>query len=394
MTHKKKGKRWMLPVIVFLFLLLLCGCEKDEQGSYKVRRINSAEQSDDYYIKLDHKILQYSVSKQEVTDSYENVESIDYYAIDDDYIFLVVNSKNVALEEELLKVDRQTRACDFFMETNHCSRLAIADGFLLYGEDRYYGDIYVCPIDGNPETDSISLLEQFADNNSQSWWQETVFQGLRVQRYDETRRRSYIASIIDEQSGEVILDFPGYTDYPSALWMGEEWLIFTKGTGDSSDFYYQRTNEAEKHRIDCLGNKRYCYSRIWDDYLTLEGQTVVGLLTVLKVPNTGGLPDYQSDIENDLLFEINLETDTSSIIYSTKNNRTRIIGYKAGMVYLLQDGMIYREKIEGTDREELLDLQEEGWDLYKQTIYFDWHGDYLIIWGVQEETIKIESLGV
>lgn len=77
----------------------------------------------------------------------------------------------------------------------------------------------------------------------------------------------------------------------------------------------------------------------------------------IKDSNTGGFPDYQSDIEDDLLFEINLETDTSRIVYSTKNNRTRIIGYKTGAVYLLQD---------------------EGWNLYKQTFCFDGYGDYPI----------------
>lgn len=64
-----------------------------------------------------------------------------------------------------------------------------------------------------------------------------------------------------------------------------------------------------------------------------------------------------------------------------------------GMVYLLQDGVIYQETIEGTDREELLDLQEEGWNLPLDEIYFDWHGNHLIIYGRQGETTRIESYG-
>lgn len=378
--------------IFFLCLFLMCGCAKEESVRYIVRGINSTEQGDDYYLNLSREIWQYSVSSREVTNIYGNGRYLDWYAADDDYLFLVVRAENVNSKDELWKVDRKTGTYDLFMKEKNVKSLTVYDGFLFYGTYGIHDDIYVCPTDGNPEEDSISLFEQFKDDDSREWWKEVVFRGWRIQQYNNR-----IVSVIDDENGQVIYsNFSGYAQNfscPTALWLGDEWLLIAKYDGSSGDFWYQRMNEEEKYKIECLEDERYRYSDILPYFLTVENQKVIGLLTVSKRVMAGiELP--QKKIRNDLLFEIDLETDTSRIIYSTKNNRTRIIGYKEGTVYLLRDGTIYREEMEGAGSEELMDLQEEGWELYEQDIYFDWHGDNLIIWGTQEGKVRIESLEV
>lgn len=383
-------KMRIMSGIFFLCLFLMCGCAKEESVRYIVRRINSTEQGDDYYLNLSREIWQYSVSRQEVTNIYGNGGHLDWYAADDDFLFFVVKAKSVDLKDELWKVDRRTGAYDLFMKGKNITSLAIYDGFLFYGTYGIHDDVYVCPTDGNPEEDSISLFEQFKDDDSREWWKEVVFRGWRIQQYNNR-----IVSVIDDESGEKIYsNFSGYSSgiKPTALWMGGEWLLFTHSSG-YSDFEYQRTNEGERHKIECLADKRYHYSNIEIFHMVMENQKVIVLLTVSKRDMTG-TDLQQKKIRNDLLFEIDLETDTSRIIYSTKNNRTRIIGYKEGKVYLLRDGTIYREEMEGAGSEEVMDLQEEGWELYEQDIYFDWHGDNLIIWGTQEGKVRIESLEV
>ena len=117
--------------------------------------------------------------------------------------------------------------------------------------------------------------------------------------------------------------------------------------------------------------------------MTWEDGKIIGLLTVSKDSNNS-IRLKQYEVRNDLLFEIKLETDTSRIIYSTENNKTRIIGYRDGIVYLLKDDVIYQEELDGGEQLELLDLRESGLSLYAEDgkhldITFDWQGDNLII---------------
>ncbi len=117
--------------------------------------------------------------------------------------------------------------------------------------------------------------------------------------------------------------------------------------------------------------------------VTWEDGKIIGMLTVSKDPNSSILLG-QYAVRNDLLFEIDMEMDTSRILYSTKNNETRIIGYRDGVVYLLRDDAVYQEELGGGERLELLDLQESGLNLYNEDgkhldLAFDWQGDNLII---------------
>ena len=54
----------------------------------------------------------------------------------------------------------------------------------------------------------------------------------------------------------------------------------------------------------------------------------------------------QKHLERELLVEIDLETDTSRMLYDTRNNRTRIVGYRERNVYLLKDHIVYKKRVE------------------------------------------------
>lgn len=388
-TKRRKGI-WL--GILTLMLSLLCGCESadESRNHYVVRCLNSAAQGDDYFLLWGSEIKQYSLSEQKVVNRYGCGKTIECFAADENYIFFVVEAHSTPrVDGEMWRVERETGEYELIMKTNTICTLTLTEGYLFYGTYGKHGDIYVCPANGNFETDSISLLEQFEDGAAGKLWEETVYQRWRI-----LRRNKDLACVIDIESGEEVYNnLASYTDgvIPVSFWTGEEIVLFF-----NNKFVYNRLSEDRARAINDLNKMKYWYSALERKHLTMEGEKIVGLIVVAKLGAAPRINLVQYEIKNDLLFEIDLETDTSRIIYSTKNNRTRIIGYKEGMVYLLQDGVIYQETIEGTDREKLLDLQEEGWELSPHMIYFDWHGNHLIIYGYQRtiQKTRIESLEV
>ena len=57
-----------------------------------------------------------------------------------------------------------------------------------------------------------------------------------------------------------------------------------------------------------------------------------------------------------MLVEIDLETDTSRMLYDTRNNRTRIVGYREGNVYLLKDHIVYKNVLKSGEQREMYDF--------------------------------------
>lgn len=75
-----------------------------------------------------------------------------------------------------------------------------------------------------------------------------------------------------------------------------------------------------------------------------------------------------------MLFRLNPETGESSILYKPGNNRTRIVGYQDGIIYLMESYKIYSQPIEDGGKRILL------YELPEHTDYrFDWQGDHLLI---------------
>ena len=81
----------------------------------------------------------------------------------------------------------------------------------------------------------------------------------------------------------------------------------------------------------------------------------------------------QDELKCDVLFRLNPNTGESSILHRTLNNRTRIIGYQDGVIYLLKNFKIYSRTVENKEEKMLVELP-------KDTYYeFDWQGDYLVV---------------
>ena len=143
-------------------------------------------------------------------------------------------------------------------------------------------------------------------------------------------------------------------------------------------FSYQVEGKTEMP-ITCLNQSRYDRSELYEQYMIQEGEdTIIGLLSVADDPRVS-IEMVQGDIRRDLLFQLNIETGESKILYDTKNNLTRIIGYDEGVIYLFKDDYkVYSQSLVGGELTELLALPEA------EDIVFDWQGDYLIVRYINE----------
>ena len=75
----------------------------------------------------------------------------------------------------------------------------------------------------------------------------------------------------------------------------------------------------------------------------------------------------------DVLFWFDPKTEKDGILYSPWNNRSRIIGYQDGVIYLLKDYKIYTRTVENEKEKLVVELPSDT------NYMFDWQGDYLIV---------------
>ena len=138
-------------------------------------------------------------------------------------------------------------------------------------------------------------------------------------------------------------------------------------------FRYQADAGAEK-LIDCFNKKGYTYSRLVKGYLTSDKENEIrGIMCVSCNPIESVLLN-QRDIVRDMLFELNIDTGESQILYDTKNNQTRIIGYEDGILYLFKnDYKVYKQPLSGGEATEILSIPKSN------DVIFDWCEDYLIV---------------
>ena len=138
-------------------------------------------------------------------------------------------------------------------------------------------------------------------------------------------------------------------------------------------FRYQADAGAEK-LIDCFNKKGYTYSRLVKGYLTSDKENEIrGIMCVSCNPIESVLLN-QRDIVRDMLFELNIDTGESQILYDTKNNQTRIVGYEDGILYLFKnDYKVYKQPLSGGEATEILSIPKSN------DVIFDWCEDYLIV---------------
>ena len=105
----------------------------------------------------------------------------------------------------------------------------------------------------------------------------------------------------------------------------------------------------------------------------MEKGEIIGLLHVPINLRRDPLNPSQKELKYDVLFRLDPETGENSILYRARNNRTRIIGYQDGVIYLMNNYRIYTKTMESGETKLFLKLPRDT--SYK----FDWQGDYLIV---------------
>lgn len=118
-----------------------------------------------------------------------------------------------------------------------------------------------------------------------------------------------------------------------------------------------------------LGHK-HAYLRL--SYLDQSGEKIIGITQVPLNARCTGRRLEQKILRYDVLFSYDPLTETCEVLYQKKNNRTRIIGYQDGEVYLFRKNKIYRENLDSGKKEELATIPES------ETYTFDWWKDYLL----------------
>ena len=407
---RRRNKRVYFLICVLLNCLLY-GCGKQSEVEYvfpEIPAIMSDNLEEQVWLKVEggmwDSLLLYSISDQKIIERYNFECRIWDFAITESSIYFLNGG-------ELWKMNRKTMEQES-TEIRRVYRLAAHDGYIFYGDK---SDIFVFPEGEDPQVGAVSLQEQFSQPDAQSYkkdnvsmWppigdrQETVFGEWRISRIYWGEKNYRIWDIKEEESGEIIMgpedsnyfysgDLPDYTR-SYTVWGDDEWITFVGsgiryGSRDKEPIIYQRDGEPEERPIQCLTERKYKYSRIGKDF-TLEDGKLFGSITVcLGAKPFSFLRGSADEADYDELFELDIEADTSRVLYSTKKDQAQIVGYKSGKVYCFLDGRIYRESLTDGTREWMLDLREGEWSQYwdehysnRDTVSVYWQGDYMIIY--------------
>ena len=404
---RRRNKRVYFLICVLLNCLLY-GCGKQSEIEYVFPEIpiqisNNLEEQ--VWLKVEggmwDSLLLYSILDQNIIEQYSPKCRISDFAVTDRSIYFLNGT-------ELWKIDRKTMEQEY-TEIRGVYRLAAYDGYIFYGAEE---DIFVFHEEEALPVDAVSLQEQFPQSESKPYkrseWppvgekQEIVFEGWQISRIYQGGYGYKMWDAMEEESGEIIMGpedsnysyshtLPDYT-CSYTVWGYGEWITFVGpgiryGSEDKEPIIYQRDGETEEHPIQCLNGRKYRYSRIGKDF-TLEDGKLFGSITVcLGAKPFSFLRGSADEADYDELFELDIEADTSRVLYSTKKDQAQIVGYKSGKVYCFLDGRIYRESLTDGTREWMLDLREGEWSQYwrdyysnRDTVSVYWQGDYMIIY--------------
>lgn len=134
--------------------------------------------------------------------------------------------------------------------------------------------------------------------------------------------------------------------------------------------------DGSSHSISALSNCGGKESGLTDNFV-IEGDTIIGVVQITK--GTRGLTTTnfirERELKKELLVSINFKTGDSEILFNTQNNKTRIIGYSNGNIYLLKDGKIKCQNLSDNSEKEIYTLTYDG----DKQLSFSWVGSRLII---------------
>ena len=310
-----------------------------------------------YFYKSSKAIYGYSLADNEKVLILEEEQRIWDFCSYGDWIFysLMVDAESEA-GQEIWEYNWVSGEKSLLLEDAECTYITAYNNYLIY--DNFAVD-YICAIGGNMRDESKELLSLYDEEDESGEEQFTVFQGMLIGRqYDSSSGTYGITCVMGESGEDILKDLNG----PRVLVNDSLFSADVLQWKDS-------LNELIKP------------TRAFADYfgkadVTVEDGKIIGLTSALY----NNLGD-QSSVAFDLLFEGDPETGQVRILYCQKERMPRIIGYKDGMVYLMENYKLYREPIDGGERVELFDLPEEN------TMYFKWYGDYLMIRGEGKKII-------
>lgn len=368
--------------ICCMLLMFLSGCRTvrnaltfhEHEGYYEVKRINSDTnpcKSKQYiFFENRHRICCYWLEDQKEDIILQADDWIGSYDIQDNWIYYVKDGqdanelwkKNIITEEEKILYTNEHLSCVGIYGNNIFYSLSYSERGKKVTTD------YLCPIAGDLYTDSVDLDTLFPVDSSSGKDEMVIYDGIKVSKYHNEEKGYYRSNNIRE----VGTNYPIIANLDEAILVGKEAFIFWKESKNQPNFYYKKEGKEEACLIDCLQKKIYKYSDIFEEHLTEEDGKIIGLVAVSQDPRCSR-ELYQGILENDVLFQVDPETGENTILYQTKNNRTRIIGYQNGTVYLMRNYQIYSQSIRGGRKKKLFQIPEG------KNYIFDWQADYLIV---------------
>lgn len=357
------GILFCLFLILAALVLWLFGHLVDSRSHefYEVENINGKNilnaGSTYYFYSSSKTIYGYSLADNEKVVILEEEQRIwDFCSYGDQIFYSLRVDAESGAGQEIWEYNWVSGEKSLLLEDAECTYITAYNNYLIY--DNFAVD-YICAIGGDMRDESTELLFLFDEEDKSGEEQFTVFQGMLVGRQYDSSMGAYGITCVKGETGEDILkDLNG----PRVLVNDSLFSAETLQWKDSLEEMIKPTRDL----VEYIGPAD----------LTVEDGKIIGLTSALH-----HYPVDQDSVDFDFLFEVDPETGQIRILYSQKTNMPRIIGYKDGMVYLMENYKLYREPIDGGERVELFDLPEEN------TMHFKWYGDYLMIRGNENKII-------
>lgn len=234
---------------------------------------------------------------------------------------------------------------------------------------------YISPIEGDFMQECIDISTLFQEDNTSGEIQRVVYDGITFERCYSSKLKRYETIGIRDGSDHKIL----YKGSGTGIPVNGKIVRFTKDTY-TYDLKY-RIGGGEFRTITCFSGKNFNWSAVEEKNLTVENGKIIGWISVSRDPNV--LSDLsQNFIIREVLFELDIETGESQILYDTVNNLEKIIGYQDGIIYFAGNDKVYSRELDSGHEKVLFDLP--GGEKY----IIDWQAGYLIIRG----KVKVEEV--
>ena len=354
-------------------------------GKHVIIRLNAESNikgdDEDYVLWVGNQIILYSFETGETTEYHlESTEAAGrsglvigtgmYSVIPDGTIRRFYMEKQS--DEEILSKEDLCSMCgltylpnefDVSIRRTRKNLLLMIDG---HDEEELY---YICPIDGELKTDCVEVNSLFPKEDKTGREQSILYRGMRIRRSYDAEKKKYQVIELGEKDGR-----------PEIFNSAPKDTATIRVAGKLISLGHQRNNMSnwveegsEERRIGCLNESVFDFSVIQPDKLMTENGEIIGLVHAIRNYTCDSWNPSQDELRYDVLFWFDPKTEKDGILYSPWNNRSRIIGYQDGVIYLLKDYKIYTRTVENEKEKLVVELPSDT------NYMFDWQGDYLIV---------------